>query len=113
MTIYRDWTGPQLRDFINVRMHRAGINGYVSYAYVQPSNIHRPGNQFEHFIRSPEYWAEYIKISAYYINMAHPLDPLFELLSEIPGMRMIRKITEHETLRPQVQAIIKRRVAER
>ena len=99
-------TGPGLRDLLTVWLRGAGLDAGVRYAYVDPAGR---APDWAHLKPSPEYWAQFIRISAFPVSMGAELAPLEELLRATPGCVATRMITEHASLRPQVQAVFDRK----
>lgn len=100
-------TGPVLRNRLVLKMRKADIYGDVSYSYADTGG--KPV-AWENFRREPEYWAQYIRVAAYHVSTGEPLEPLVALLRETSGCILVRTVTEHATLRPQVQAIFSRQL---
>lgn len=110
-------TGPDLRAALEGQMRTARMYGAVKYAYVIPTTkvvgLRFPlavGDSIEsiYFTRAPEYEATHIRITAFLVAMSAPLEPLVLLLRETEDCLGHRTITQHESLRPQVQAIFRR-----
>jgi hypothetical protein len=100
-------TGPGLRDRLMLRMSAAGMHGHVHYKYVEPADFNAEPT-WANVKTAPEYEARHIHVAAYRVNMGGSLDDLHDLVSSEPGCIATRVIREHATLRPQVQAILKR-----
>lgn len=100
-----EMTGPALRNRLVLKMRKADMYGHVNYSYVDTGG--KPV-AWENLKREPEYWAQYVRVVAYHVSTGEPLEPLVALLRETPGCVLVRTITEHSTLRPQVQAVFKR-----